>query len=60
MSGALVEMMRIVANDKDFTDFSYTLEEDTYVWIEYKTFSLDLEEEAPEEENTTDNDVSEE
>lgn len=62
MADALVEMMRIVASDNDFSGFSYTLEADTYVWIDYKTFSLELEEDSEAEsdsENSNDNEVSE-
>lgn len=58
MAEAIVEMLEIVAYDKAFTDFSFTLEDDTYVWIDYKTFSLEIEE-APEEE-PTENELAEE
>jgi|GEM_PF-474271 methyl-galactoside transport system substrate-binding protein len=59
MAEALVEMIEIVETNEDFSEFSFTLEDDTYVWIPYQTFSLEIEE-TPEEESNTDLEISEE
>ena len=45
MAEALVEMLGVVANGQSFEAFPFTLEEDTYVWVNYKTYALEFDEE---------------
>ena len=45
MADAIAEMLSVVSSGEDFSDYPFTLEDGTYVWIDYKTFTLEFEEE---------------
>ncbi|MFW5894806.1 MAG: galactose ABC transporter substrate-binding protein [Bacillota bacterium] len=55
MAEALVELIDVIENKKAMDDASFTLEDDTYIWIDYKTFALDIEEEEEDGETTDEN-----
>ncbi|MFW6298564.1 MAG: galactose ABC transporter substrate-binding protein [Bacillota bacterium] len=58
MAEALVELIDFIETEKPMEDYPFTLEDDTYVWIDYQTFAQEIDEN--EEPSNSDSGDSEE
>ncbi|MFW5893203.1 MAG: galactose ABC transporter substrate-binding protein [Bacillota bacterium] len=59
MAEALVELVKIIEDEDPYGKYSFTIENDTYVWIDYKTFVLEIEEEESDETDEQDDSTDE-
>ncbi|MFW5894754.1 MAG: galactose ABC transporter substrate-binding protein [Bacillota bacterium] len=44
MAEALIELISVIEEEKPMDEYPFTLEDDTYVWIDYQTFAQEIDE----------------